>query len=403
VRLHRIATAAAVAWLWLGLSGVAIPASAADHSPIAHSSIIGGHSASIGEFPWLADIEGKEPGGGFFGCTGTVVAPRVILTAGHCVEDIATLAIYPASGYAVATGVADISQVHRQDISLVSQAVIYPGFSPFTLHGDAGILILTAPVTAPALPLASASDSALLQVRTPISIAGWGVTSSGAKEPPAELQSASTVIQSSRYCKQRSARYYPFYSSATQLCTVDPPRYAVSTCHGDSGGPAIARRADGSPVEVGITSLVGPGCSASLPNIFTRVDQVSPWVASWIAAVEYGGPAPAVTISKAHLPKLSFPRAKYLSGLGLAEDFGYRFRRGIEKRIGCVRIEREKVKCGVSWYQGGNDYYGTITVYFAIYHNTVVWNERYKIHWVDDHCWFLSGHRQTCVIRTQTR
>ncbi len=100
---------------------------------------------------------------------------------------------------------------------------------------------------------------------------------------------------------------------------------------------------------------------------------------------------------------MSFSRAKYLSGLGLGEDFRYRFRKGSGKRIGCRRVEREKVKCGVSWYQGGNDYYGTITVYFAIYRNTVVWNDRYRIHWVDDYCWFYSGHRQTCVVRTRTR
>jgi secreted trypsin-like serine protease len=398
-----MAVAAVLAWLCLGLSAIAIPASAAAHPPVAHSSVIGGHSASIAAFPWLADIEGEEPEGGFFGCTGTVVAPRIVLTAGHCVEDLETSTIFSASGYAVATGIADISQVHRQNISMVSQALIYPGFRPSTLRGDAGLLILAAPVAAPALPLASASDSALLQARTPITIAGWGLTSPGAKEPPAELQSASTAIQRSGYCMRRAVSYYPFYSPESQLCAVDPSSFAVSACHGDSGGPAIARRPDGSPVEVGITSLGGPGCSASLPNVFTRVDQISPWVASWIAAVEYGGPVPVVKIPKAHLSKMSFSRAKYLIGIGLEEDFRYRFRRGIDKRIGCTRVERAKVKCGVGWYQGGNDYYGTVTVYFAIYHNTVVWNDRYKIHWVNDRCWFRSGHRQTCTIHTQTR
>jgi hypothetical protein len=133
------------------------------------------------------------------------------------------------------------------------------------------------------------------------------------------------------------------------------------------------------------------------------VDQVSTWVASWVAAIESGGPTPAITIPKAHLPPLSFARAKYLSGLSFEEDFRYHFRKGTSKRIGCTRIARERVKCGVSWYQGGNDYYGTITIYFAIYHNTVAWNDRYTIHWVNDHCWFESGHRQTCVIHTRTR
>ena len=386
-----------------GLAAIfAATATASARPPIAHPSVIGGSPATIAAFPWLADIQGEESPGSFFGCTGTVVAPRVILTAGHCVEDLESSTVYPASGYGVATGIADVSQLQPQNVSLVSKVLVYPGFSTATLRGDAGLLILSAPVSAPALPLATGSDSSLLQPQTSLTIAGWGLTEGGAKEPPTGLQSASTVVQSTAYCKQHSAKYYPFYSAATQLCTVDPG-HVISTCHGDSGGPAIALRGDGSPVEVGITSLGGPNCKASLPDVFTRVDQVSSWVASWIAAVESGAAPPTVKVPKEGLPKLSFARAKYLASLGLTEDFGYRFRRADEKRIDCVRVEREKVKCGVSWSQGGNDYYGTITVYFAIYHNTVAWNDRYKIHWVDDRCWFSSGHRQACTVHTQIR
>jgi secreted trypsin-like serine protease len=399
--MKRLSFTAVVAIVGVIAAFTGPTAAAAD--PAAHASIIGGAPASITTFPWLAAIQGEEPGGGFFGCTGTVVAPKVILTAGHCVENLETSTIYPGSGYAVATGIADLDQLQRQNVSLVSRAVLYPGFSPATLRGDAGLLVLATPVAAPALPLASTADSTLLAPGTSITIAGWGLTAGNAKDTPSVLQSASTVVQPSELCKQRSARYYSFYSSAGQFCADDPPDYAVGTCHGDSGGPAIASRPDGSLVEVGITSLGGPGCRTSLPNVFTRVDQISPWVASWIAAVEFGGPVPSTRVPKAHLPSMSFTRAKYLSGLGLQEDFRYRFQHGTQKRIGCVRVEREKVKCGVSWYQGGNDYYGTITVYFALYRNTVVWNDRYKIHWVDDQCWFHSGHRETCVIRTRTR
>jgi len=399
VRFHRLVIL--VGLCWVGLTAGLIPSSALASS--AQSSVIGGGSASINDFPWIAYIQGEEAGGGGFACTGTVVAPRIVLTAGHCVEDLETSAIYPAAGYAIATGVADLAQVKHANVTRVSQALIYPGFKPSNLRGDAGLLVLSTPVTAPALPLASAADAGLLQAGTPISIAGWGLTSSGAKEAPSELQSGSTIIQRSEYCKRQSARYYPFYSTATQLCAADPPSYSVSPCHGDSGGPAIAIRADGSPVEVGITSLGGPGCKPSFPGVFTRVDQVSTWVASWVAAIESGGPPPAITIPKAHLPPLSFARAKYLAGLSFEEDFRYHFRKATEKRIGCTRLARERVKCGVSWSQGGNDYYGTITIYFAIYHNTVAWNDRYKIHWVNDRCWFDSGHKQTCVIHTKTR
>jgi hypothetical protein len=403
--ISRAGLMATVVCVGSAFSGAAVSSAAlADHQPApAHASVIGGQAASIAEFPSLAFIQAEEPLIGTFACTGTVVAPRIVLTAGHCVEDIESGAITPASGYAMATGIANLAQVKKPNISQVSQALVYPGFKPSQLRGDAGLLILKAPVAAPALPLATAADNALLDPGTPISIAGWGLTDAEAKEVPAQLQTGSSVIQGSEYCKHQSALYYPFYSPTLQLCAVDTLNHAVSGCYGDSGGPAIAHRADGSPVEVGIVSTGGPGCSPSLPNIFTRVDQVSAWVASWVAAVESGGPVPAIAIPKAHPILLTFARARDLSAIGLEEDFKYRFRKASERRIGCGRVTKEKVKCGVTWAQGGNDYFGTITIYYAIRRNSVVWNDRYKIHWVDDHCWFHSGHRQTCVIRTRAR
>jgi V8-like Glu-specific endopeptidase len=366
----------------------------------AHASIIGGSSVPISSYPSLAYIDAETGPREGFNCTGTVVAPRVILTAGHCVEPPESGELTPPSDYAVATGLADLTQVSRANVSLVTQAVVFPGFQPGTLHGDAGLLILAEASAAPAIRLASSGDGALLAPGTPVSVAGWGLTNPQAAEGPAELQAATTVIQSATYCQRQVGRYYPFYSSSSQLCAIDPPSYSVSTCHGDSGGPAIAVDGSGTPVEVGITSFATQNCMMTLPDGFTRVDRVSSWVASWVSAVELGGPTPAVHHPRVRLPRMTIQEAHRFVDLGLSEHFRYRYRRGTYKRIGCERVEATKVKCGLTWYQGGNDYYGTITVYFLQYQGVIYWNDRYKIHWVDDHCWFFSGHRQTCVIRT---
>jgi secreted trypsin-like serine protease len=367
----------------------------------AQSSVIGGRSASIAELPSLAYIEGEDaitP----YSCTGTVVAPRVILTAGHCVEDIESGTIAPGSGFAVATGIADLRQVSKANVSLVSQALVYPGFTPSKLQGDAGLLILATPTVAPPIALASAPDAGLLATGTKLTIAGWGLTSPNAKEGSPVLKAGETIVQDSTDCKRQSRRYYPFYSPTLQLCAIDRPSDKVSGCFGDSGGPAIATRADGTPVEVGVVSTGGPGCNRHLPNVFTRVDQITSWVASWIAAVEAGGPVPAIKIPKAHVPYLSVERTKELSAIAFAEDFGSRFTKSSEKQISCRRVGKPKVQCGVAWYQGGNDYYGTVTVFYAIRKNAVVWDDHYKIHWVNDRCYFHSGHRASCVVHTRS-
>ncbi len=43
------------------------------------SAIVGGNDASPGEYPSVADITF-----GAFGCTGTLIAPDTVLSAGHC-------------------------------------------------------------------------------------------------------------------------------------------------------------------------------------------------------------------------------------------------------------------------------------------------------------------------------
>ncbi|MBA3866335.1 MAG: serine protease [Solirubrobacterales bacterium] len=400
--VRRFARAAGLAGLWLGLLGVVAltPASAAGGG--AQPSIIGGHAGSIAELPSLAFLEGGDGTGGF-SCTGTVVAPRVILTAGHCVEDIEAGTITPASSYAVATGVANLKQLTKANVSAVSQVLVFPGFKPSKLQGDAGILILSAPVAAPVLPMASAGDKGLLEAGTPLTLAGWGLTDASSEEPPAQLQTGSSVVQDPDFCRAQSRRYYPFYAPELQLCGEDIPSHGVSNCFGDSGGPAIAKHPDGSPVEVGIVSTGGPGCSRNLPDIYTRVDLVSAWVASWVAAVEAGAPAPEIKIPKAHPPFLSFAHAEELAAVGFAEDFRNHFRRATNKGIACTRVDKEKVKCRVAWYQGGNDYFGSTTIYYAIHGNSVIWNDRYKIHWVNHQCFFHSGEPGRCRIHTRSR
>jgi secreted trypsin-like serine protease len=399
ISIRRLALVAVLAAL---LCACAAPASRAGGAAgPARASVIGGGPVAIGAYPWLAFVTARESGR-TYSCTGTVVAPRLILTAGHCAMNLETGALTAASDFSVVTGSGNLSAVPPANLFSVSRTVLYPGFSLASLRGDAALLILSEPSSAPAISLASAADAGLLQARTPVVVAGWGLTDPRAGEIPAQLQAGSTVVQGPGYCRQGVGRYYPFFSPEVQLCAIDPPSFSVATCHGDSGGPAIAV-SRGSAVEVGITSLGVPECSPDYPDVFTRVDRVSPWVESWIAATEGSAPTPAVSVPEFSRPRLTIRAAKRYVARGLREDFRHRYRWGWSKRARCWRIDYEKVKCWVSWSQGPNDYFGTITIYYVLSRESLFWNDRYRIRWVNRYCRWPGAQARSCPTRTRVR
>jgi secreted trypsin-like serine protease len=272
-----------------GLLGLAAPAGA---SAGARASIVGGTAAASDELPWAAFVLAADKKGEGFSCTGTVVAPTLVLTAGHCAEDILTGHKTPAREYAVVTGSADIRDSGARQISKVRRTIVNPDFNRFKVHNDAALLVLATPTTAPAIALASPEDAALLAANTPTWIAGWGLFGPlhDLKRTPV-LRRAPTYVQSRLYCSNHARLYYPFFNYSSQLCTITPPGFASGTCHGDSGGPAVAFREDGTPVQIGITSLGAPNCDTHVPDIFTRVDRISSWIGEQIAAA-VGAPAP---------------------------------------------------------------------------------------------------------------
>jgi hypothetical protein len=154
-------------------------------------------------------------------------------------------------------------------------------------------------------------------------------------------------------------------------------------------------------VEVGVTSLGDGTCNPTSPAVFTRTDQISSWVQSWIDAVEAGGPTPPIVVPKSHLPTLTIERAEELSGLALEEAFGGSFRHAQEPSIHCERVSKARRKCIVTWYQGANDYFGSTNVFYAIRHNVVLAGIHFTMHWVNDQCYFHSGHPQSCRIQTK--
>lgn len=381
---------------------VVTTAGAAARTGGAHASVIGGTTAKIEQYPWLAYIEGGLDTGLFsFSCTGTVISPRVVLTAGHCVEDLEAEVLNRPSGYLVATGVASHLHVPGDHVSRVSRVLIYPGFSSTFIHGDAGLLILSKPTAAPPIPLAGAADSGLLAAGTPIEVAGWGLTDYDRETEPALAQVGKLTMQDAGRCRTGDTDLHRHFSPALQLCALDSPGFKASGCFGDSGGPAIAHRPDGTPVEIGIVSAGGFECEPRVPNLYTRVDQVSTWAYEWVAAVETGAPEPPIPALPA--PAMDLFEANILAARGLTEDFrvkGREFEKSAE--LHCSRATRSRFRCRVDWRRGDTLYYGSIFVLFTPHKGPVTWDDGYTIHRVSASC-LRKGNPRRCPVHTRTR
>jgi secreted trypsin-like serine protease len=382
----------------LGIAAIALVLPGlAQASEQAHASIIGGDVAAIADFPALAFIAAETGKNQGFACTGTVISPRVVLTAAHCVEDLHMGGFTPALDYKVATGRANPGKDVTGNVLDVAATHVFPGFDPGTTHGDAALLILATPTPAPPIALASAADAALYAGGAQVLLAGWGLTAPNARSGPEELHSTATVVLGPIACRQRTRAFNRTYSGGIQMCTTDPPDHASGGCFGDSGGPAIAHRADGSAVQVGIVSTGGPDCSTKLPNVFTRADRVSGWATEWVAATELGAPPPAL---KARIPAMSEESAEGLVAGLLSSRFGKLFTGSQGLRARCQRLGPARHKCELLWRFGPKLYFGTVTVFYALQQNTVAWRGSYVVGRGNLRC-LLSDHSQRCPIETR--
>jgi V8-like Glu-specific endopeptidase len=200
-------------------------------------------------------------------CSGALIAPRVVLTAAHCLVDVgptAALQVFFGNDVTDPSGTADV----------VVASAVHPGYDPATHEMDVALLRLAddPKIT----PLTLGGDPG--PVGTIARVVGFGVDAD-ASSVPGTKRDGDTKIES---------------VTSTAFTTVPSP---AMTCAGDSGGPVLIGGVDGGgEVLVGVTSKGDTACKATAFNV--RVDAVRAFIDPFVAATA-GAPAgmPSGTIA----------------------------------------------------------------------------------------------------------
>ncbi len=198
--------------------------------------------------------------GGTLVCTATLVSPRVLLTAAHCLPDGST----PVAFFGSAPQSGGIT------IPVIATAR-HPHFDAATLANDVAMALLgeAAPAGATPWPLPTAPLDPS-SVGLPLRIVGFGATGPSDTSPPQKRTGTTTIAS-------LSAETLTFDASPSQTCT------------GDSGGPAFAT-IGGVETLVGVTSSGDAQCDASARDV--RVDAVASFIAPWLQATAEGAAGP---------------------------------------------------------------------------------------------------------------
>jgi hypothetical protein len=193
-------------------------------------------------------------------CNGTLVAPRVVLTAAHCVAGGALPTVFFGA-------VPALDGERRATID----GRVHPDFDSATLAYDVGLLLLADPAPDGVAPAALAEASlAQADVGAPLRLVGFGTTAPG-DASPARRREGTTVIRS------LTPTEIEFGPSPSQ------------TCSGDSGGAAFMVQG-GHERLVGVSSSGDAACDDFGRDI--RVDAIAAsFVAPYVAATADGAAA----------------------------------------------------------------------------------------------------------------
>ena len=241
-----------------------------------------GEPADAGRYPYVSALSRVSDGNRVYFCTGTLVAPRWILTAAHCFHDRSGARI-ASDGLWAEVGNDQLKSVPESVQLRIDRIVVHPEYDPASQAHDLALVQLR--------DMAGdlVADPFAAGVPGPTATAlGFGSFYEGRLAGRALSATGAPTSQVSDHLRRAELRLVDAVSCADrlaiglgegQLCAAAP---ADTACVGDSGGPLVSEVAEGPDRLLGIVSN-GSGCAVAQPLVvYTAVAAYAGWIAATV-------------------------------------------------------------------------------------------------------------------------
>ncbi|XP_064547384.1 trypsin beta isoform X1 [Drosophila montana] len=224
--------------------------------------VVGGQRIEVNTQPHMVNIRRR----GDFQCGGSLVSPRCVLTAAHCLQ----APEHQAADYVVRGGVTYLRDM--RNARYVNRILLPIGYNRSTLDQDVALLQLQN-------PLQGAHIEPIRLARQPprpgsyVRVSGWGLTDERSRQLPNQLHSVQVKVLSRPKCQQ----LYLGYRNLTESMYCASVAGHKDACDADSGGPAV--NAEGQLVGIVSWGRADRCAREDSPGVYTSVPHLYDWIA----------------------------------------------------------------------------------------------------------------------------